>query len=123
MNSVGGAEGTGSVAVKTITVFLALALLAGCGEPPADVEPGANAPVGSKDESTVKSSPGAASAGVHEKPDAPTQKWNAVVIGPDTTRADHLSINGYHRQTTPHIDALAREGANFTHAVTVAPRT
>lgn len=28
----------------------------------------------------------------------------------DTTRADHLSCYGYHRNTTPNIDAIAREG-------------
>lgn len=53
----------------------------------------------------------------------PPGRWNLLVLAPDTVRADHLSINGYARQTSPHIDALAREGANFSQAITVAPRT
>ena len=32
----------------------------------------------------------------------------------DTLRADHLSRAGYHRRTTPHIDALAADGVLFT---------
>ena len=31
----------------------------------------------------------------------------------DSLRADHLSCNGYARETSPHIDALAAEGTNF----------
>ncbi|MHC5012893.1 MAG: sulfatase-like hydrolase/transferase, partial [Planctomycetota bacterium] len=50
-------------------------------------------------------------------------RWNVVVLVPDTVRGDHVSANGYPRETTPSIDALAAEGANFTQAVTVAPRT
>jgi arylsulfatase A-like enzyme len=54
---------------------------------------------------------------------AANDPWNVLVLVPDTVRADHLSVNGYPRETSPHIDALAREGTNFTQAVTVAPRT
>jgi arylsulfatase A-like enzyme len=50
-------------------------------------------------------------------------RWNVLVLVPDTVRGDHLSINGYFRETTPRLDALARDGINFTQAVTVAPRT
>jgi arylsulfatase A-like enzyme len=31
----------------------------------------------------------------------------------DTLRADHLGCSGYHRQTTPNIDALAAQGVRF----------
>lgn len=34
----------------------------------------------------------------------------------DTMRSDHLGCNGYHRNTTPNIDRVARDGVNFTRA-------
>lgn len=52
-----------------------------------------------------------------------TAPWNVLMLVPDTVRSDHLSINGYFRETTPRIDALARDGINFRRVVTVAPRT
>ena len=33
----------------------------------------------------------------------------------DTLRADHLGCAGYHRDTTPNIDALARDGVRFAN--------
>lgn len=33
----------------------------------------------------------------------------------DTLRADHLGCAGYHRDTTPNIDALAADGVHFTN--------
>lgn len=38
---------------------------------------------------------------------------NIVLISIDTLRADHLSCYGYHRETTPFIDRLARDGTIF----------
>jgi choline-sulfatase len=38
---------------------------------------------------------------------------NLVLITIDTLRADHLSSYGYVRETSPNLDALAREGARF----------
>lgn len=49
--------------------------------------------------------------------------YNVLVLVPDTVRADHVSINGYWRETTPALDRLARDGTNFTQAITVAPQT
>ena len=37
-----------------------------------------------------------------------------VLILIDTIRADHLSINGYYRETTPVLDSLASSGTVFT---------
>lgn len=42
---------------------------------------------------------------------------NVVVILIDTLRADHMSYNGYERETTPILDAFAKENLNFTHAI------
>ncbi len=39
--------------------------------------------------------------------------WNLLVFTLDTTRADHLGCYGYKRETSPHIDAVAREGILF----------
>jgi len=36
----------------------------------------------------------------------------------DTTRADHLSAFGYHRKTSPHLEALASEGVRFSRFYT-----
>ena len=36
-----------------------------------------------------------------------------LYIDIDTLRADHLGCAGYHRNTTPNIDALAAEGVHF----------
>lgn len=37
-----------------------------------------------------------------------------LYIDIDSLRPDHLSCYGYHRETSPHIDAIAREGVRFT---------
>ena len=42
---------------------------------------------------------------------------NVVVILVDTTRADRLSCYGHARQTTPRLDALARESMVYTQAI------
>jgi arylsulfatase A-like enzyme/Tfp pilus assembly protein PilF len=48
---------------------------------------------------------------------------HVVLISLDTCRADHLSCYGYAQPTTPHIDALARQGYLFCHAMTPIPLT
>jgi arylsulfatase A-like enzyme/Flp pilus assembly protein TadD len=52
-------------------------------------------------------------------PEAP----NVLLIVIDTLRADHLSSYGYHRKTTPRIDALASEGVLLENAISQAPWT
>jgi arylsulfatase len=48
---------------------------------------------------------------------------NVVLITLDTTREDHFGCYGYKRNTTPHIDAFAKEAVLFSHAVSVIPLT
>jgi len=46
-----------------------------------------------------------------------------VLVSIDALRADHVGAYGYARATTPHIDALAREGTLFRHAYCPTPHT
>ena len=46
-----------------------------------------------------------------------------ILISLDTLRADHLGIYGYRRNTSPSIDAFARESIIFEQAVVQAPNT
>jgi arylsulfatase A-like enzyme/Flp pilus assembly protein TadD len=48
---------------------------------------------------------------------------NIVLISIDTCRADHLSCYGYPFETTPNIDAIAREGVRFEQAYANVPLT
>jgi arylsulfatase A-like enzyme/Tfp pilus assembly protein PilF len=48
---------------------------------------------------------------------------NLVVITLDTTRADHIGAYGSTLAKTPVLDALAKEGVLFEHAMSTAPLT
>jgi len=48
---------------------------------------------------------------------------NVVLISIDSLRADHLGCYGYHRPTSPRLDALAAAGARFNAAYTTASWT
>jgi arylsulfatase A-like enzyme len=54
--------------------------------------------------------------------DGPTRP-NVVLIVLDTVRADHLSVYGYSRPTTPGLERLASEGVLFEQALAPAPWT
>lgn len=43
---------------------------------------------------------------------------NILYVDIDSLRPDHLGCYGYHRATSPHIDALAREGIRFDRCYT-----
>jgi arylsulfatase A-like enzyme len=43
---------------------------------------------------------------------------NILYIDIDSLRPDHLGCYGYHRNTSPHIDALAKEGVRFRNCYT-----
>lgn len=51
------------------------------------------------------------------------EKYNVLLITVDTLRRDHLSAYGYRRNTTPTLDALARQSALFKSAYSTAPMT
>jgi len=46
-----------------------------------------------------------------------------VVVVADTLRADHLGCYGYHRSTSPHIDALAATATRYSRAFASSPWT
>ncbi len=46
-----------------------------------------------------------------------------IVIGFDTTRYDHIGVNGYGLPSTPELDAFAKQSYVFDKAWTPAPRT
>lgn len=48
---------------------------------------------------------------------------NIILMTVDCLRADRLSCMGYKRQTTPHLDRLAREGTLFSQASSVSTMT
>jgi arylsulfatase len=48
---------------------------------------------------------------------------NLVLVTVDTLRADHLGFAGYPRDTSPHLDALAREGTAFARCYSVSATT
>ena len=43
---------------------------------------------------------------------------NVVLLVWDTTRADHLSLYGHERETTPNLDRIAKDGVVFTNGQT-----
>jgi arylsulfatase A-like enzyme len=48
---------------------------------------------------------------------------NVILISLDTLRADHVGTYGYSRPVTPHIDALAADGAVFENVFSTSPWT
>ena len=48
---------------------------------------------------------------------------HVLLVTVDTLRADHLSVHGYARETSPRIDAFARSALHYTDMVTVLPKT
>lgn len=48
---------------------------------------------------------------------------NIIIISIDTLRADHLGCYGYPLNTSPNIDALAKDGVLFSRCFTLTPLT
>jgi len=51
------------------------------------------------------------------KVEQPTTRPNVILISLDTLRADHLKCYGYHRDTSPNIDAFADESILFEQCI------
>ena len=51
------------------------------------------------------------------------EPWNVLLVTFDTTRADHIGCYGNDKIQTPNVDALARRGVLFQHAIAAAPIT
>jgi arylsulfatase len=58
-----------------------------------------------------------------QKQSAPIRKPNVLLIIIDALRADSLSCYDYYRETSPHIDRLARDSAIFLEAVSAGGNT
>lgn len=56
-------------------------------------------------------------------PDARPGAPNVLLIILDTVRARELSLYGYERETTPHLEVRARHGVVFDQAISTAPWT
>ena len=56
----------------------------------------------------------------------PSDAWrgmNVIWISFDSVRADHCSFEGYARDTTPKLDAVAKRGVRFSRCIAQAPYT
>jgi len=92
--------------VLGVLAVVLLALAAGCGDPGgaggAGREAGGAGPAAGAPRDADILPPGA--------------RPNVLVLTIDTVRADHLGCYGYGRDTTPKLDALARQSVVFDHA-------
>jgi arylsulfatase A-like enzyme len=55
--------------------------------------------------------------------DATVDQRDIILITVDTLRSDHMSLYGYERLTTPHLDEFFRDGAIFTQAYSTESNT
>jgi arylsulfatase A-like enzyme len=58
-----------------------------------------------------------------QRPFPEDDRPNVLLVVLDTVRADHLSLYGYERPTTPNLQRLAARGIRFDQARTAAPWT
>ena len=62
-------------------------------------------------------------AGCDSSPQVPVIKRDIFLLVVDTLRVDHLSLYGYERPTSPHLDRLAESAIVFEDVVATAPWT
>lgn len=56
-------------------------------------------------------------------PPRPMDRPNVILITMDTVRADHTSLHGYERDTTPNLKKLAGEATVYTKAIAISDMT
>jgi arylsulfatase A-like enzyme len=61
--------------------------------------------------------------GTFAAPPTPVGGPNVVLITLDTVRADHLSVYGYARKTTPNLEKLAQSSTRYSHAFATGAMT
>jgi len=64
---------------------------------------------------------GAVACGPASSPSGP--RHNLVLVVVDTLRADHLGCYGWHEETSPNVDGLARDGVLFERMLCHVPQT
>lgn len=92
------------------------------GDEPASATPSAAATAKAASVIAEESTPG---SGAPAAPPTP-QKLNVLLVTLDTARADRFSMYGHKRngiETTPHFDALAKDGVRFDLAMSTAGAT
>ncbi len=65
----------------------------------------------------------ASAARIEALPPADAGAVNVLLVVLDTVRADHLSVYGYERETTPRLERLAARGVTFERAMSTSPWT
>ena len=66
---------------------------------------------------------GLAAAGLSCQKSVEQRRPNLILVSIDTLRADHLTVYGYDRPTSPEISRLAKEGILFEQAFSQSPKT
>jgi arylsulfatase A-like enzyme len=64
-----------------------------------------------------------AAATAKDRPPSTASVPNVVLITMDTVRADHLSVYGYERKTSPRLEEFAREATVYTRAIAASDMT
>lgn len=49
--------------------------------------------------------------------------YNLIIVSLDALRGDHIGISGYKRDTSPTLDALAKDGVYFKESIAASPWT
>ncbi len=78
---------------------------------------------GCKPDADARSGEDRPSAAVAKAPSSMSMRPNLVIISIDTLRRDHLTMYGYHRNTSPNLQRLAATGVVFDNAIAANTNT